>query len=118
MRLKNGNMNGIAAELKSKILAESMVEGAVISSVAKKYNISKGTIYHWMKQNSPTTNENKKFIELSVEGSDPYIEPKISDFSTLKSASLAWHDLSIEIEGKIMSSHLLEIIKILGNKSC
>ena len=51
MSLKNINMNGIAAELKSKILAESMVEGAVISSVAKKYNLSKGTIYHWMKQN-------------------------------------------------------------------
>ena len=95
MSLKNINMNGIAAELKSKILAESMVEGAVMSSVAKKYNLSKGTIYHWMKQNSLTTNADKQFIELSVEGSDSYIEPKISDFSTLKSALLAWHDLSI-----------------------
>jgi hypothetical protein len=36
--VKNCNKNGIALELKLKILAESMEEGAVIALIAKKYN--------------------------------------------------------------------------------
>ena len=118
MRYKNQNMNGIPLELKTRILAESMIEGAVIASVAKKYKISKGTIYQWMKQNMPTTNADEKFVELSVMDEEAYTEPEIVSSSTLKSASLIWNDLSVEIEGTILSSHLLEIIKIFDGKSC
>lgn len=128
MRLKNGSRNGISLELKSKILAESIMAGAVISSVAKKYNISKGTIYHWMKQNASTTNahqpnenqpnENQQFVELAILDPVAYIEPEIAPSSTLESATLAWKDLKISFDGKILSSHLLEIIKILDGKSC
>jgi transposase-like protein len=118
MSLKNSNMNGIAAELKSKILAESRLEGAVISLVAKKYNISKGTIYHWMKSGGEKPNTDQRFVELEIVDQGPNIDIQIETPAYLKSAVLAWNDLSIEIEGKILSSHLLEIIKIVSNKSC
>ena len=97
MRYKNQNMNGIPLELKSRILAESMLEGAVIASVAKKYKISKGTIYNWMKQNMPTTNADKQFVELSVMDEEAYTEPEIVSSSTLKSVSLIWNDLNASL---------------------
>jgi transposase-like protein len=118
MGLKNSNMNRIGLELKAKILAESMECGAVISLVAKKYNISKGTIYNWMKQHSLKVPIDKQFVELSIEETSPYMGAQIAAASTLRSAILTWNDLSLKIEGKIMSSQILEIIKILGNKPC
>jgi len=103
--------NKIPLEVKSQILSELQAPGCIVSSLAKSYNISNTTIYSWQRQargiKVATGNEGEKpnnFVELSV------TEPK--NF-IMEKASLIFNGFSLVIEGKVNSSSLFEIVKIL-----
>ena len=55
------------------------------------------------------TKRNNNFVELSVKDSVSY---------TLEKASLTFKDFSFSIEGKVTSSSLIAIIKVLEEQSC
>jgi transposase-like protein len=105
----------ITSGKKSQILRELLEPGCSITKLAKSYNVSKKSLYRWRQnhelnnhhgsqiQKAADNNSTGNFVELSVKESD----------SALKKASLIFDNLSISIEGKISSSKLSGIIKIL-----
>ena len=67
--------DGSVGSLKTKILSECDVEGAVISEIARRYEISPATIYGWryeLKKKSQSTDRSSstgaQFIELVPAG--------------------------------------------------
>jgi len=110
--------NKISPEIKSRILSELQVPGCIVSRLAKSYNVSNTTIYTWQRQaqkigignsSGSEINRGSKFVELSVIDSSN---------STLEKASLIFNDFSIVLEGKVKSSSLVAIMKILEEQSC
>ena len=108
--------NKISPEIKSQILSELQVPGCIVSKLAKSYNVSNTVIYNWQRHAREISlsgisevDRGGKFIELSV---------KNSRNSTLEKASLVFNDFSIVLEGKVKSSSLFEIMKILEEESC
>lgn len=110
--------NKISPEIKSRILSELQVPGCIVSRLAKTYNVSNTTIYTWQRQtqkigiddsSSSEVNRGNKFVELSISNAKN---------STLEKASLIFNDFSIVIEGKVRSSSLVAIMKILEEGSC
>jgi transposase-like protein len=105
----------ISPKEKSQILMELLEGGSSVAKIAKSYNISRERLYRWRKKhvsdNHPGTQRQKaagnnsigSFVELSIKESD----------SALKKASLIFDDFSISIEGKINSTKLFGIIRIL-----
>ena len=108
--------NKILPEIKSQILSELLMPGSIVSKLAKSYNISSTTIHNWQRQSQ----KNKVEIGNEVESIDNFIELSIKDSKNfaLEKASLIFSDFSIVIEGKVRSSSLFEIIKILEGESC
>ncbi len=105
------NYKKILPEIKEQILREAQAPNCLVSKLAKSYNISETTIYTWKREakkfiisNKNETDKAKGFVELSV------LDTRSS---TLEKASLIFNDFSLVIEGKVKSSSLVEILRIL-----
>ncbi len=110
------NYKKILPEIKEQILREAQAPNCLVSKLAKSYNISETTIYTWKREakkfiisNKNETDKAKGFVELSV------LDTRSS---TLEKASLIFNDFSLVIEGKVKSSSLVEILRILEEQSC
>ena len=113
-----GNGRQVLPEVKSKILSELLTDGCVVSDIARSYGISRGTLYEWRKDQQKlmegtdqTTDSRAKFVELSVKDSTS------PTGSTLEKALLVFSDFSLSIEGKVKTSNLSAILKLL-EESC
>ncbi len=112
----------ISQRKKSLILSEAAKPDCVISSLAKSYNISKGTIYKWLKQRKQAATmevgevavatSNNDFVELSV------IDSNKHHTSYLQKASFVFDDFSLSFEGKFKSEVVLKIINALDESTC
>ena len=108
------NLNIISPEKKSQILADLSIPGYSVKDLAKTYNLSKTSIYNLQRvaqgisaiQGSERSSD---FVELSV---------KDSVNSTLEKASLTFDNFSFSIEGKVTSTSLIAIVKILEAQTC
>lgn len=137
------NYNRIPDDIKASVLSAIEVSGCNIVTIAKAHNISKGTIYKWIRDKSScitqgtpqipdreslqkTTSEGKcpqnniNFLELPILDSENLTNTisanstsSSSHSSKLSKASLIFNDLSIILEGKVSSSGLIAIIQIL-----
>ncbi len=130
----------ISDEVKASVLSATAFPGCNITKIAKAYNISKTTIYSWIREKSSAfissspqipadqtctssarnniTGSSSEFLELSILDSTPISTSALRPRSTLEKALLTFHDCSITIEGKVKSSSLIAIIQILENQSC
>jgi transposase-like protein len=114
----------ISSKKKTLILAEAAIPGCVISKLAKSYDISKGTIYNWVRKSKnfqaqqtkntekPTSLISNSFIELSL------VDNKSHKNSTLQKASLVFNNFSFVMEGNIEMASLLKVIEMLEKQSC
>jgi len=103
----------VAEGLKKKIVEESFKDGAVVTQVADSYGVSVKTLSGWrrkFKEKNLKSEPKNRFVELSlaVENESPIF---------LKKVELVFGDLSVLIEGRVSSSKILSIIKIL-EESC
>lgn len=108
------NPNIISPEKKSQILADLAIPGYSVRELAKTYKVSITSIYNLQRvaqgiREISGTERNNNFVELSV---------KDSMNSTLEKASLTFHNFSFFIEGKVTSTILIAIVKILEEQSC
>jgi transposase-like protein len=107
----------ISRKVKSQILLELAKPGYVISNISREYGVSNWTIYNWLKKqkasvapaggssSGTSVNDSGEFVELAVaEGGGDY---------SLTKASLVFQDFSLSLEGKLSSSKLISILKIL-----
>lgn len=104
---------------KAQILKEVALPGCSISDIAKTYNISRCTIYAWLREKSVSqsneaeiTNKiNNNFVEVAL------IDSKIATNKSLslQKASFAFDDLAFSFEGNLNSKNLQKIINILEN---
>jgi transposase-like protein len=105
----------ISEKIKSQILLELSKPGYVVSNLSRQYGVSSWIIYKWLKEEkapvapagggSSVAGEWSEFVELSVlESGAP---------SGLTKASLVFQDFSLSLEGKVSSSKLISILKIL-----
>ena len=107
--------NKIPQEIKAQILTELQAPGCTIPKLVKEYNVSNTTIRTWQRETlvrAPSEDDivgSSNFVELSVKDSRNF---------TLEKASLTFNDFSLVIEGKVRSSSLLAIVKILEEQSC
>ena len=90
------------------------IPGYSVKELAETHNVSRTSIYNLQRvaQNIKEMRypiQNNNFIELAV---------KDSLSSTLENASLTFKDFSFTIEGKVTSSGLIAIIKVLEEQSC
>lgn len=91
-----------------KIMAED--PGCRITNLSKLYNVSKTSLHYWRSQMkvtvglAPGVMPGNRFVEVSVKDS------KVGD---LKKASLIFQDMTLDIEGRVSSSDLMSILKIL-----
>jgi len=111
----------VAAEIKTRVIEESLKPGCVITKLAEKYGLSPESVYGWRSSynrsllaNSVVLDKTKaasvgQFIELSVS------RPK--QLLILQEASLKFDNLSLVMQGQIKSRVLLSIVKIL-EESC
>ena len=113
----------ISSTTKSQILSEALMPGCLISNLAKSYGVSRQIIYSWRKdykaikskagarveaeagRDVPEVQPQPQFVELLVQdsGGDP----------ALKKASLIFSDFALTLEGRVKSSSLVAILKIL-----
>jgi transposase-like protein len=108
--------NKIPSEIKSQILSELQVHGCIVSKLAKSYNVSNTTIYTWQRQAQEIRVD--KVSEIDRGGNFVELSVKDSKNSTLEKASLTFNDFSLVIEGRVKSSSLFAIVKILEEQSC
>lgn len=106
--------NIISSEIKSQILEDLAIPGYSIKELAKTYNLSKTSIYNLQRvaqeiSAAKKSERSNNFVELSV---------KNSINSTLEKASLTFCNFSFTIEGKVTSTSLIAIVKILEEQSC
>lgn len=97
-------------EVKEKVLEASEV-GRTISSISGEYGVPEQTISRWCRERKKLssylnqTHEVSKFVELSLNGA--------ASSTALGRASLTFRGVSLTLEGKIKSTILIGIIKIL-----
>jgi len=108
------NPNIISPEKKSQILADLAIPGFTVKELAQIYKVSTTSIYNLQRvaqgiRGVIGAERSNNFVELSV---------KDSVNSTLEKASLTFNNLSFSIEGKVTSSSLIAIVKILEAQSC
>jgi len=114
----------VPAKIKKQIVSESLEPGCVVSQVASKYGVSKQSIYVWRREffahnpqresSDPTrTNSSSSFVELPIIDS----HSPVTKQHVLEKASLVFRDFSLVLEGKVQTSNLLSILKIL-EESC
>jgi transposase-like protein len=114
----------IPTKVKRQIVSESLDPGCVVSKLASKYGVSKQSIYFWRKElfvrnpqastSDPMTNS-YSFVELPIINVDPMGND--TKQNVLEKASLIFRDFSLVLEGKVPTSNLLSILKIL-EESC
>ena len=108
----------VRSELKSMIIEESLQPGCVVAGLARRYGISKNTIYGWRSRcnkstlssvipelPAATSGLSGQFIELSIN------EPEQS--LNLQEVTLKFSNLSISMQGQIKSSVLISVVKTL-----
>ncbi len=92
---------------KARILDESYKNGGSVTTLAKKYGISEGTIHRWREKNKKQANTGH-FIEVPIK------EEKVDrEKVKLKKAELIYEKFRIEIEGEISSAKIAPIMQIL-----
>jgi len=114
----------VPTKVKRQIVSESLEPECVVSKLASKYGVSKQSIYVWRREfcvhnpqrdsSDPTsTSTSSSFVELPIIGS----KSLNSKQHVLEKASLIFRDFSLVLEGKVQTSSLLSILKIL-EESC
>ncbi len=120
----------IPENLKSKILTAALMPGCRVADLAKTYGIAAWTIYTWRKEMAAKSNDTDtatKFVELEVaidENTNLSTTPAPSDIqssisnspSTLQKASLTFKHFSCVLEGRISTSTILKVIKIMDEE--
>lgn len=101
----------VEPQIKAQILKIMTQEpNCRVAHLSKLYNISRTTLFHWRSQMkvavglAPAKMLDNRFVEVSVK------ESKAGD---LKKASLVFQDVTLDIEGRVNSSDLISILKIL-----
>jgi len=112
----------IKPELKTRIIGESLQAGCVIAELAKRHGISENTIYGWRsKYNEAVVSHHTSFVAGGSKTVDSasdagFIELSVSEAreqAHLQEASLKFDNFHLSMQGKVKSSVLLSIIKIL-----
>ena len=111
--MKKSNNSKISAEVKSQVMIELARGEFGVRNISMRYGVSRAAIYSWLKAEraeagvgaDASVNGRGGFVELSVEESQAH--------SSLTKASLVFQDFSLSLEGKLSSSKLISIIKIL-----
>lgn len=105
----------IPSKIKAEIISESLMPGCIVSELALKHDVSKQIIYEWRKE----FQANHSQFGTSVDAANRFIELPIinSKSCVLEKASLVFRDFSLVLEGRIHTSSLLSILKIL-EESC
>ncbi len=111
--MKKSNNSKISAEVRSQVMLELAKGECGVRNISMRYGVSRAAIYNWLKEeraavgvgSDVSVNESTEFVELSVAESEAH--------SGLTKASLVFQDFSLSIEGKLSSSKLISIIKIL-----
>ena len=116
------------ARQKAEILAAVAVPGCVIADLAKSYSIGRGSIYTWINQQKKSLSIKQqkqasantsmpKFLEVAVteqvEMKKPNEPIKLRETFNLSNCSLVFDDFSLAIEGKIATTKLISILRIL-----
>lgn len=114
----------ISSERKALILEEASQPSCSISELAKAHSVTRGTIYTWIKENkNPQPRKvNTKSLSSAL-AKHSFVEVALVDSknhrsSNLQKASLIFNGFSLMIEGKVASSKLIAIIKILEEQPC
>lgn len=102
---------------KVQILKEATLSGCSVSDVAKAHNISRCTIYAWLRANRASKSSelaiankiNNNFVEIALIDSQIATSKSFS----LQKASFAFDDLAFSFEGNLNSKNLQKIINIL-----
>jgi transposase-like protein len=107
----------ISPEIKAEILNKLSTGGFSVSQLAKDYNISSSSIYHWQKREQKVEEYDQdsmlaNFIEM------PILDGLSLHPSSLQKASLTFDNFSFTIEGKIKTGRLLQIIRYLEEGLC
>ena len=106
-------------ELKSRIIAESLKAGCVITELGKQYGISADTIYGWRNKYNNKLTSSCVTSEAGIEASSKdgrFIELTVSEsreLPNLQEASLKFDNFSLLLQGKIKSPTLIAIVKLL-----
>ena len=102
----------LSPEKRQQILAEALKPGSSISMIARHNNMSPKTLGTWKRKylSKNTQNTEGKFVELEVKEVDSSV--------LLNKASLDFKDFAFSITGKVRSSSLIKIIKILEGSKC
>ena len=98
---------------KAQILREVALPGCSISDVAKTYNISRCTIYAWLRENRNSqardTEIASNFVEVAL------IDSKVMATKNclLQKASFTFDDFAFSIEGDLNKQKLQKVIRVL-----
>lgn len=117
--MKNKRPSTFSSERKAEVLAAAAVPGCVISDLAKSYGVGRGSIYAWIRQQKKTAANTfvPRFLEVAVreqiESKEPGCPIELTESPALSKASLKFDNFSLVIEGKIASTKLISILKIL-----
>jgi hypothetical protein len=108
------NPNIISPEKKMQILEDLAISEFTVKELATIYKVSTTSIYNLQRvaqgiKEIRGAERSSNFIEVSV---------KDSVNSTLEKASLTFNNFSFSIEGKVTSTSLIAIVKILEAQSC
>ena len=122
----------ISQELRLQIIVQSMEPGCDIAELAREHGVSRKSIYLWRSKYKksittpiilagaeeteiftakPKSNKSAEFVELALSDQAPV------QGQNLSRAELVFTDFSLQIEGKIKSNALLQMVKIL-EESC
>mgnify|MGYP003621028293 CR=1 FL=1 len=107
------NNNKISAEVKSQVMIELAKGESGVGNISMRHGVSRAAIYSWLKAERAeagagadgSVNDSGGFVELSVAEAEIH--------TSLTKASLVFGDFSLSLEGKLSSSKLISIIKIL-----
>ena len=105
----------IKSKLKSQILVELLSPGSSITKLAKSYNVSRSSLHKWRRDHKISDQHNSEVQQTACNnGTGHFVELSVkkSNFD-LRKASLIFDNFSISIEGKVSSSKLFEILKVL-----
>lgn len=102
---------------KAQILKETALPGCSISDVAKIHNISRCTIYAWLRESRAlqasdaeiASKINSNFVEVTL------IDSKIMETKNclLQKASFTFDDFTFSIEGDLNKQKLQKVIRVL-----
>lgn len=106
----------VSRELKKRITLASLEPGCDLASLAGKYKLARSTVFRWRKMYRQQQSENtltkptQQFIELKL--------PPQERVSNLKKVELQFDNHRCCIEGKINSTQLVKLFKLLEEAAC